>query len=259
LIKKRGHLEVFTSVLYALFLREVNVRFSAGTLGYFWVIFEPLTQIAIFVVVKLALFGSNSNFDYALFITVGFIAFNLFRHIVDRSMSAFNSNRGLYAYKQVKPIDGLIARVLVEILISAVITSIFILIGLYLGRDMDVENLGLLIFAFLWLIVFSFGIGLFVAVIGVFFDSFLKVVKLILSPLMFISAIFYPMQNLPQTLQDIIYFNPLAHFIEMVHDNFFIELNGDFIDYSYMLFWTLIPLYLGLFFYRKLEKRIISK
>jgi len=39
-------------------------------------------------------------------------------------MSAFKSNKGLYAYKQVKPIDGLIARVLVEILISAVISLI---------------------------------------------------------------------------------------------------------------------------------------
>jgi len=37
-------------------------------------------------------------------------------------MSAFKSNKGLYAYKQVKPIDGLIARILVEILISAVIS-----------------------------------------------------------------------------------------------------------------------------------------
>jgi len=258
-LRKRGHFEVFSAVIYALFLREVNTRFSSGTLGYFWVIFEPLMQIAIFVTVKLALFGSSSNMDYALFITVGFIAFNLFRHIVDRSMSAFNSNRGLYAYKQVKPIDGLIARVLVEILISVIIALIFLLVALYMGRDIGVENLGMVLFGFLWLVVFAFGFGLFIAVIGVFFDSFLKVIKLILSPLMFISAVFYPMQNLPQSLQNILYFNPLAHFIEMIHSNFFFELDGHFIDYDYILFWTLTPLYFGLFFYRKLEKRIISK
>jgi capsular polysaccharide transport system permease protein len=168
-LRKRGSLEVFSAVLYALFLREVNTRFSSGTLGYFWVIFEPLMQIAIFVTVKLALFGSASNMDYATFITVGFIAFNLFRHIIDRSMSAFNSNRGLYAYKQVKPIDGLIARVLVEILISAIIALIFLFVALYMGRDICVEDLGMVLFGFIWLIVFAFGFGLFIAVIGVFF------------------------------------------------------------------------------------------
>ncbi len=82
MLKKRGHLEVFTSVIYALFLREVNVRFSAGTLGYFWVIFEPLIQISIFVAVKLPSLAQNPILDYAIFITSWDLSpFNLFRHI----------------------------------------------------------------------------------------------------------------------------------------------------------------------------------
>jgi len=257
-LKGRSSWQVQKSVIYALFLREVAVRFSAGKLGYFWVIFEPLVQIFIFVLVKMLLFGSKSSLDYSVFITIGFVAFNLFRHILDRSMTAFSGNKGLYAYKQVKPIDGLIARVLVEILISMIIASIFIVVGLYLDRDMNVENIGMVIFGFLWLVVFSFGFGLFVAVIGIFFDSFLKVVKLVLSPLMFVSAIFYSMQNMPQALQQLLYYNPLAHFIEMIHDNYFYVLNDSFIDYEYMLIWTIVPLYIGLWLYRKLEKGIIS-
>jgi len=138
------------------------------------------------------------------------------------------------------------------------IASIFIAVGLYLDRDMDVENIGMVIFGFLWLVVFSFGFGLFISVIGIFFDSFLKVVKLVLSPLMFVSAIFYSMQNMPQALQQLLYYNPLAHFIEMIHDNYFVVLNDSFIDYEYMLIWTIVPLYIGLWLYRKLEKGIIS-
>ena len=257
-MKGRSSWQVQKSVIYALFLREVAVRFSAGKLGYFWVIFEPLMQIFIFVLVKMLLFGSKSPLDYSVFITIGFVAFNLFRHILDRSMSAFAGNKGLYAYKQVKPIDGLLARILVEILISMVIVSIFVAVGLYLDRDMNVQNLGMVIFGFLWLVVFSFGFGLFISVIGIFFDSFLKVVKLVLSPLMFVSAVFYSMQNMPQALQQLLYYNPLAHFIEMIHDNYFYVLNDSFIDYEYMLIWTIVPLYIGLWLYRKLEKGIIS-
>jgi len=44
----------------------------------------------------------------------------------------------------------------------------------------------------------------------------------------------------------------------MIHSAIFIEIDDSFIDYNYILLWTLTPLYLGLFFYRKLEKRIIS-
>jgi len=208
--------------------------------------------------VKMLLFGSKSPLDYSVFITIGFVAFNLFRHILDRSMTAFAGNKGLYAYKQVKPIDGLVARILVEILITMVIAAIFIAAGLYLDRDMNVENIGMVILGFLWLILFSFGLGLFISVIGIFFDSFLKVVKLLLSPLMFISAVFYSMQNMPQALQSLLYYNPLTHFIEMIHDNYFSVLNDGFIDYEYMAIWTIVPFYMALWLYRKLEKGIIS-
>jgi capsular polysaccharide transport system permease protein len=257
-LKQRSSWQVQKSVLYALFLREVNVRFSAGKLGYFWVIFEPLLQISIFVTVKVMLFGSNSTLDYPVFITLGFIGFNLFRHIVDRAMSAFSANKGLYAYKQVKPVDTIIARVLTEILITIIIMILFVLFGLYFNFDLNIQSLGMLIFTFIWLILFGLSFGLFIAVIGVFFDSFQKVVKLVLSPLMFVSAIFYSMQDIPQTLQEILYYNPLVHFMEMLHANYFYSLTDDFVNYQYMLIWTVIPLFMGLWLYQKLEKRIVS-
>lgn len=255
---KRSSWQVQKSVIYALFLREVSVRFSSGTLGYFWIIFEPFMQISIFVTVKVILFGSNSVLDYPVFITLGFIGFNLFRHIVDRSLTAFPANKGLYAYKQVKPIDTIIARFLVEVLISVIITLLFVSIGFYFEFDMNVQNLGLLILGFIWLMFFSLSFGIFASVVVVFSDSFKKVIKLILSPLMFISAVFYAMQDVPQVLQEILYFNPLTHFMEMIHANYFYVLEDSFVDYGYILIWTIVPLYIGLWLYLHLEKRIIS-
>lgn len=255
---KRSSWQVQKSVIYALFLREVAVRFSSGSLGYFWIIFEPFMQIAIFVTVKVMLFGNSSVLDYPVFITLGFIGFNLFRHIVDRSLTSFPANKGLYAYKQVKPIDTIIARFMVELLISFTITVLFVAIGFYFDFDMNVENLAGVIVGFLWLMLFSLSFGLFASVLVVFSDSFQKVIKLILSPLMFISAVFYSMQDLPVLLQEILYYNPLVHFMEMLHANYFYALDDRFVDYNYMIIWTIVPLYLGLWLYRYLEKRIIS-
>lgn len=255
---KRSSWQVQKSVIYALFLREVNTRFSAGTMGYFWVIFEPLLQIAVFVTVKVMLFGTNSSFDYPIFITLGFIGFNFFRHVVDQSMGAFVANKGLYAYKQVKPLDTILSRFLVELLVTVIITIIFVVIGFYFGFDMNIQNLGMLLVSFLWLGLFAVSFGLFIAVIATFYDSFKKVMKLILSPLMFVSAIFYTMRDMPQALQDILYYNPLAHFMELLHAHYFFVLDDGFVDYQYILLWTILSLYIGLWSYSRLEKRIIS-
>ena len=201
---KRSSFKIFLAVQNALFLREVNVRFSSGTMGYFWIIFEPLLQIIIFVTIKMMLFGSDATFDYPVFITLGFISFNFFKHVVNQSMGAFKANKGLYAYKQVKPIDTIISRVLVEFLVSSIIVFIFVLLGFYFGFDMNVDNLGMLLLSFLWLTTFSIGFGLFAAVVSTFYDSLKKVIKLVLSPLMFVSAVFYSMQDMPQVLQNLL-------------------------------------------------------
>jgi len=44
----------------------------------------------------------------------------------------------------------------------------------------------------------------------------------------------------------------------MIHSAIFIEIDDSFIDYNYILLWTLTPLYLGLFFYRKPWKKRIN-
>jgi len=61
------------------------------------------------------------------------------------------------------------------------------------------------------------------------------------------------------TGKEILLYNPLVHFMEMIHGNYIYELDDRFVDYKYMLLWTIIPLFMGMSLYMKLEKRIISQ
>jgi len=258
-MKPRSSWQIQKSVIYALFLREVNVRFSAGKIGYIWIFLEPMLQILIFVSVKMMLFGNRSNLDYAVFITIGFLGYNLFRHIVNNSMTAFKSNKALFAYKQVTPIDTLIARLLVEVMVIGFIAMVFVGAGFYFDFDMSPQNLGMVLLTFVWLITFAFGFGLLVSVIGFFFESFIKIVKLAMMPLMFISAIFYSLVDVPVSAQKLLSLNPIANFMELIHASYFDVLSDQFVDYTYMMIWTSVTLYLGLWLYVRLSKGIVSR
>jgi len=76
--------------------------------------------------------------------------------------------------------------------------------------------------------------------------------------LMFGSAIFYTLEMLPTPLQEVLLYNPLIHFMEMIHGFYFFALDDRFVSYSYMLLWSFSLLYAGLWLYIKLEKKIIS-
>jgi len=59
-------------------------------------------------------------------------------------------------------------------------------------------------------------------------------------------------------LRDIILLNPIVHFIELIRGAYFDSLDTKYVSYSYILLWTLIPFWLGLFLYQRSEHKIIA-
>lgn len=258
-MRKRNSLTIFLNVQNALIMRELNMRFSSGRMGLFWTFFEPFLQIMIFVLIKLFLFpASESSFDFAVFLALNFIAFNLFKNIVMKSINAFQANKALFVYKQVKPIDTIIARTVIEIFITLIIIAMFLLLGFYFGFDLDSPNLPMVTFGFLFLLLFAFSFATFAAMLSIYAESFAKIISFLMTALMFTSAVFYTMEVLPVELQSLLLYNPLTHFMEMIHGYYFLALDDQFVDYNYMLLWTLMLLFSGLWSYLKLEERIIS-
>ena len=258
-LKKRTPLKIFLAVQNALFLRELNMRFSSGKLGIFWTFFEPFFQIIVFIVVKMTIFGVSTNsFDFAVFLTLNFIAYNMFKNIVVKSSTAFRANKALFMYKQVKPINTVLARTMLEVFITMVIIVIFLLIGFYFEYEMGVGDLVMVTLGFLFLLVFSFSFALLIAILNVFTESVGRIIGFLMTGLMFTSAVFYTVDMLPYVLQQILLYNPLLHFMEMIHGYYFIALDDSYVSYLYIILWTLCILYVALWMYQRLEKRIVS-
>lgn len=258
-MKKRTSFSIFKSVTIALFLREIQTRFGTKKLGYLWGILDPMTQIIIFSSIKLALHDRGMpSIDYPVFLATGFLTYNFFKALMNGSMSAFDANRALFSYRQVKPIDAIVSRFFVEFLILSAAITVFISFGFYFGLDISVKDFNMVILAVVWLGLFGIGIGILFAVITHFYETFGKIISFISLPLFFLSGLFYTVESLPPIAREIILYNPIVHFIEMIHGNYFAVLNTDYVDYEYMMYWTIIPLFLGLLFYIKAEKKIIA-
>ena len=262
-MKQRKPTFIFISVIKALFLRELDTRISAGRTGLFWTFFEPFFQIFVFVAIHAAIReygGGQSSFNYVVFMASGFIPFNMFRAILNSSIGAFQANKGLFSYKQVKPIDTIIARALVELFLSVIIVMMFLAIGLFFHvGDVLPNNIPMVFLGYIWLWIFSVAFAILIAVGNTFFISVGKTVSISTFGLLLFSAVFYPLISLPPTVQDVLLYNPLTHFMEMIHGFYLEALDDRFVNYYYMLLWTILPLFMGLWFYRMLERRIVSE
>jgi len=80
---KRSSFTIFKSVIVALFLREIQTRFGTKKLGYFWAIFDAMLMVLVFAGLKSAMAsGSMPGIDFPVFLATGFLAFFLWKNIV---------------------------------------------------------------------------------------------------------------------------------------------------------------------------------
>ena len=252
--------QIQRAVVFALFLREMKTRFGSQRLGYFWAILQPATIILVFwAMFGLAMRGSKGmpGVDYCMFLLTGFLPYGLFSTTVNNSMAAFKANRGLFNYRQVKPIDTLVSRCLVECLVHLVVFVVLVFAGMALGFDAAIHDFLGLSLILLLLVWFSFSVGLVCAVIATFSETFQKVIGVMMRPLFFTSGLFFSVYMMPVKFQGILLFNPVLNFLELIRVYYFATYQSPDASYFYILCWTLGSSFIGLWLYTHLKNRIL--
>src|SRR5687767_1266830 len=112
-------------VVYALLLRETKTRFGESHLGYLWAIAQPLLWIAMFATFY-HLLGRMAPPGMSIvgFLATGIVTYTLFRETAARCLSAINANKGLLFYPQVRPLDLVAARALLETTTQLIVMGI---------------------------------------------------------------------------------------------------------------------------------------
>ena len=253
---------IFFSVVFALFVMEVQVRFGSKRMGYVWAIIDPMTKVIIFAAIKVVLMNMDiPGLDFPVFLAISFFWYEFFRRVIISSMNVFKANKTLYNYKRVFPVDVLIATLLLEFMVTLLSLMVFLGILYYLEMDISIKDFPMVFVSVMWLGVFTFAIGLFSAMINSFYKNYEKFITFLFTPLMFASGLFYALDFIParfEMVKEYLLYNPLVHFMEMLHGNYFRVLDTAYVDYDYMLFWTIVPLFVGLFLYRRSEKKIVN-
>ncbi|HEY3236863.1 MAG TPA: ABC transporter permease [Polyangiaceae bacterium] len=244
-------------VIYALLIREMKTRFGAHRLGYVWALIEPVLWIGTFVVVYYV-FGHQPPPGTTLiaFLVTGFVPFDLFRDASAHAMMSISGNKGLLFYPQVRPLDLVIARVLLE---AATQLTVFTLLmggeALYIGQ-LHVNSL-LTTLAGLGLAAgLGAGLGLLFCGLSVFFPTVERLYTPLIRPLFWFSALFYPVDLVPTVARKLLLLNPLVHAIELVRYGWFPSYGARHIDPSYPALWILVMLFFGLSLERVARRRL---
>lgn len=203
--------------------RDVAGRYKGSFFGTLWSLVIPLVMLALYTFVFGVIFrsrwtsASSSIVEFSVVMFCGLIVHGLMAEVVSRSPSLVTSQPN-FVKKVVFPLDCLPWVALVAALYHFAMANLVLLAGVLLLRGSLPATALLAPVVIVPLAVLMVGLSWMLASLGVFFRDLAQLIGLVLSALMFLAPIFYPINAVPKHLLPMIYANPLTLIVEQYRD-----------------------------------------
>lgn len=200
--KQLIHLVQYRELIRNLVIRDLKVRYKNSALGILWSLMNPLLMMIVFTVVftVMAPVRSTSLQNFPVFILCALLPWNFFASSLIGCTTSIVANAPLikkvYFPREVLPISVVLAN-LVNFLIALILLFGFILIF----RVPLTIWLIYLPVVILIQIVFTLGIGFFLATMNVFYRDTQQIMDVLMLAWFFVTPIFYPLDILPKSYE----------------------------------------------------------
>ena len=200
--------------------REVIGRYRGSILGWGWSLLTPLMMLAVYTFVFSTVFKARwgdleqaGPLGFAINLFAGLITFNLFAECATQAPTLILKNVN-YVTKVIFPLETLgavsVSTGLFHALTSTIVLVVFELIAVHR------VPLTILLLPMVWLplLLGCLAMSWLLSALGVFLRDLGQLMGVVVSMLMFMSAVFYPLSALPPTLQTLMGLNPLVVVIQ---------------------------------------------
>jgi len=199
--------------------RDVFGRYRGSLLGLAWTFLNPIFLVIVYTFVFSFVFkarwgsGDDSKTQFALVLFAGITVYNIVAEVVNAAPALLRNNVN-YVKKTIFPLEILPCVSLAAAMFHAAGSLvILLLVQLVLGYSIP-STAVLLPLVLLPLVLMTLGVAWLLAALGVFLRDIDEVTRMLMSVLLFMSAVFFPITALPERYQVLLQLNPLAFMIE---------------------------------------------
>lgn len=245
-------------VIGAVMMREIHTRYGRENLGFVWLIFEPLFFCVGVMAVWTVIHGRYSHgLPLLAFVITGYMPLTLWRHTTGRAVQCFRANAALLYHRQVKMMDLLIARVLLEfygvMIAYIVIAFIFNSFELYeLPRDWAMFYIG-----WFQMLAFSTAAAMIISSLTELYEWSEKLIGPFMYFMLPICGAFYMVDWLPSSAQKYLTYLPTVQAFEMVREGQFAGSVNAHYDVAYASLFNAALLAVGILMCRNVHRHLV--
>lgn len=248
-----------SELIITLTKREILGRYRGSILGIIWSFFNPVFMLTVYTFVFSVVFkarwsnGSDSKAEFSLILFAGLIVFNFAAECINRSPSLILSNNN-YVKKVIFPLE-ILPVVSMGVALFHALVSLVVWLGAYcIFFGIPHATVMLLPLVLLPPIFFILGISWALASLGVYIRDISQFVGMVVTVLMFLSPIFYPITAIPERYRFFIRLNPMSPAIEQIRQVLFWGEVPDLQIWILYLFASLVVAILGFAWFQKTRK-----
>lgn len=202
----------YTDLIKELVSKDLKLKYRRSFLGYVWSILNPLLIMLIMTMVFSQMFNRNIE-NYTVYLLIGRTIFEFVNTATSQAMTSVRTNYALikkiYIPKYVFPLAKVTSS-----MIDCVFSLGALLIVMVFTRTPVSPYLLFFPIVILQAYIFSCGLGMFLAQGVVFFRDLQYIYKAFTTAWMYLTPIFYPVEQLPEKLQwVVIHINPLYAYV----------------------------------------------
>lgn len=244
-------------VIHALLMRELITRYGRKNIGFLWLFVEPLLlTLVIAILWKYIRADKFSTLNILAFMITGYPLAMMWRNASNRAMGAIDANISLLYHRNVRVLDTIFTRILLEIagatIAQIVIMALFVAIG-WIDAPHDIFYM---LMAWILMAFFAFGLGLIICAIAQYVEVFSKIWGTLSFVLLPLSGAMFFVHNLPAQAQKIALWFPMIHGTEMFRHGYFGETVTTYESVSYIIISNMVLIFIGLLLVRTFSKGI---
>ena len=242
-------------LLSELVKKGIKLKYRRSYLGIVWSLLEPLLTMIVLTIVFGTLYG-NTDKTFPVYILTGRLIYSYYSTATKSALKSIRANsdmiKKVYVPKYLYPLSTVIFNYIIFLISLIVLAAVSIVLGIKPTIYLLQAPIALIL-----VLILSYGCGMILATIGVFFRDMEYLWSVLLMIIMYTCAIFYyPEKLLKSGWFWILKYNPLYGIIKIFRDSVF----GKPINMHYLMYTTafsLLCLVIGLVCFKKKQDDFI--
>lgn len=206
-------LNYWSDFLLAMTEKEIKARYKHASLGFLWVLLNPLLQMLVIGFV-FQFFVPVQTDNYFLFLFSGLLPWNFFSMSITKTTPMFVYERSLIQ-KAKFPKESIIISIVLSNFFHLIISLVlFLPIALLFGMG-NLFNWLVLLPALLWLLLLTSGMSLLFSSLNVKYRDVNFVVQAIMPLWFYATPVVYSLALIPESIKKLFYLNPMTGLIAL--------------------------------------------